>query len=60
MSGGFLMDGSPHDYRSTVQWVDGLPQKSMWTGISIKKKLVLPVTTYRCMSCGYLESYART
>jgi len=60
MSAGFLLDGSQHDYRGVIQWVDGVPQKSMWTGVSTKKKLVLSVMTYRCMSCGYLESYART
>ena len=60
MSAGFLLGGNPSYYRTVVQWVDGVPQKSVWTGISIKKKLVRSVTTYRCTSCGYLESYARS
>lgn len=59
MSAGFLLDRGEGDRKRVAQWVEGMPEKSFWTGLSITKRLVLPVTTYRCMSCGYLESYAR-
>ena len=60
MGAGFLIDRGNNDRKRVTEWVDGVPQKSFWTGISTAKRLVLPVATYRCTACGYLESYART
>lgn len=60
MGTGFLIDRGESDRKHLVQWVEGIPQKSFWTGIATSKRLMLPVTTYRCTGCGYLESYART
>ena len=40
-------------------WCPGEPQPSFWTGLKVEKKdIVIPVTTFRCPNCGYLESYA--
>ncbi|MGI8400903.1 MAG: hypothetical protein ACR2NS_04755 [Gemmatimonadaceae bacterium] len=39
-------------------WVEGPPGKSFWTGLKIRRKVSLPVTTFRCSGCGYLESFA--
>jgi hypothetical protein len=40
-------------------WSAGEPRPSFWTGLKPEKKdEVVPVTTLRCPSCGYLESYA--
>lgn len=46
--------------RAFVQgnWLEGAPEPSFWYGIKTKGKARLNVTTYRCTSCGYLESYA--
>ena len=60
MGTGFLVDRGESDRKHVVKWVEGIPQKSFWTGIATSKLLMLPVTTYRCTGCGYLESYART
>jgi len=30
----------------------------MWTGLKLRGKDKLAITTYRCGRCGYLESYA--
>lgn len=59
MSVGFLLDRGNSDRKRVGEWVEGLPEKSFWTGLSTAKRHVLPVTTYRCVGCGYLESYAR-
>lgn len=40
-------------------WVEGPPQKSFWTGTKIEPRKKLYVATFRCKSCGFLESYAR-
>jgi DNA-directed RNA polymerase subunit RPC12/RpoP len=41
------------------KWVKGAPEKSFWTGTKTSGKQQVAITTYRCPSCGYLESYAK-
>jgi hypothetical protein len=57
MEGGYLIDTA---YGGTVlpKWAEGEPKKSIWTGLKLRGKEQLEVTTYRCRRCGYLESYA--
>jgi len=55
---GFLLEKGDADRNSTTQWIEGLPDKSFWTGLTIKGRQSLPVSTFRCERCGYLESYA--
>ena len=54
---GFVAD---HRYVTVrvSSWVAGAPKKSFVTGSAIVKDEI-PIRTYRCPSCGYLESYAR-
>jgi hypothetical protein len=59
MEPGFVIDKSyGGDYGSTPEWTGGTPEPSFWTGIKFKGKERLQVTTYRCSTCGRLESYA--
>jgi hypothetical protein len=46
--------------RCVSSWEEGAPEKSFWWGTknSPKEKQV-PVGTFRCSACGFLESYAR-
>jgi hypothetical protein len=55
---GFVVD---HTYGAVVlnYWVEGPPQRSFWTGIKVPPMKSVPIGTFRCASCGYLESYAR-
>jgi hypothetical protein len=55
---GFVLDQTQGGYRPSA-WVEGAPEPSFWTGLKLKGHERLPVTTYRCTGCGYLESYAR-
>ncbi|HEY4218733.1 MAG TPA: hypothetical protein VGM67_16440 [Gemmatimonadaceae bacterium] len=57
MEEGFVLD---HTYGGRVQseWVEGAPQLSRWTGLKTKGKDQVPIATFRCTRCGYLESYA--
>ncbi len=41
-------------------WIEGAPEKNWLGGVTFKGKQKLAVTTYRCTSCGFLESYATT
>lgn len=58
MQPGFLLEGDPGETRAVTRWVEGEPEKSFWMGLAIGDRAVLPVTTYRCERCAYLESYA--
>ena len=60
MNVGFLLPYSKFDQSHPAQWVEGVPQKSVWTGTMVNRRAVIPVLTYRCQACGFLESYARS
>lgn len=55
---GFVLDST---YGKLLQskWVEGMPVKSFLAGLRLRGKRQLTITTFRCMSCGYLESYAK-
>jgi predicted nucleic-acid-binding Zn-ribbon protein len=57
MEPGFVLDRGPGGV-AQESWVDGAPVPSNWTGLKVKAHQLVPVTTYRCTGCGYLESYA--
>jgi hypothetical protein len=57
MDEGFIKDET-RNTADTSKWVDGAPEKSFWTGLKTRGKKQIPVTTYRCTRCGYLESFA--
>lgn len=65
---GFIWDIT-HGGMGQCTWVEGLPRKgflggvkpdhpaSFWTG-AYPEGAALPVATFRCPTCGFLESYA--
>ena len=58
MDQGFIIDNSVGD-RIVSHWAAGAPRKSFWTGTKLPQEKLIPIGTYRCSSCGYLEAYAR-
>ena len=58
MEAGFLVDHTDYNSAKVETWIEGKPTKSFWTGLKIKDRPQLCVTTYRYERCGYLESYA--
>ena len=40
-------------------WTAGPTLESGWAAMELPREKLLPIATYRCSSCGYLESYAR-
>jgi hypothetical protein len=59
MESGFMIErgGGPRDRQ--VRWVEGEPIPTLWfAGVKIQDQEPIPVTTYRCSGCGYLESFA--
>jgi hypothetical protein len=58
MESGWVPDNT-HTGLQRENWCPGEPQPSFWTGLAVEKRdKVIPVTTFRCPNCGYLESYA--
>jgi hypothetical protein len=58
MVSGWVPDNTQAGFQQE-NWSPGEPQPSFWTGLKVEKKdIVIPVTTFRCPNCGYLESYA--
>ena len=58
MEEGFILDLGHYNTKTVSQWVEGEPERSIWTGIKTKDREKFKITTYRCAGCGYLESYA--
>ena len=59
MEQGFIRDVT-HGGRLVSHWTAGIPEKSFWTGTkAVAEGQIVPIGTFRCVSCGFLESYAR-
>ncbi len=57
MTKGFVME-LPTGKPAVTKWVEGDIEKSLLTGIKFLGKRQIPLTTYCCENCGYIESYA--
>jgi hypothetical protein len=59
MEPGLMLDRKDWATELQVRWVGGEPTpKTFFGGLNLKDQEPLPVTTYRCEGCGYLESFA--
>lgn len=58
MEAGVMLDRGHGDVLNASEWLEGVPEKSFWSGVKTKGKERIKVETYRCTRCGYLESYA--
>lgn len=59
MEEGFTLDNT-YGGSFPSSWVEGEPVKSFWRGTKTKGKDQYQIRTFRCVNCGYLESYAST
>ncbi len=55
---GFLLEKGEGPLLSSETWVAGKPTKGIFSGLSLKGKVVYDVVTFRCTACGNLDSYA--
>ncbi len=39
-------------------WIEGAPEAHYLRGLKMKDRHTFPISTFRCLACGYLESYA--
>jgi hypothetical protein len=54
---GFLLEKGEAPLLSSTNWVSGKPEKGFF-GLKLKGKDIYEIQTFRCMACGYLDSYA--
>ena len=52
----FEIDGP---MRKVDTWVEGAPEKAWFGSAKVPAEECIPVGTFRCSGCGFLESYAR-
>jgi hypothetical protein len=58
---GYILDRGQHCVPQTAaEWVEGLPEASIWTGLRVKGKERYRIESFRCGTCGRLDSFART
>ncbi len=57
MAEGFVVDTS-YGTMTVSGWVEGAPEKSMWTGLKLSGRARSDIVTWRCNRCGFLEQYA--
>ena len=56
---GFLIDKGESDLTRQAKWASGEPNTLFWKFSAVQSgSKLLPVITYRCQSCGRLESFA--
>jgi len=58
MEPGFILDLAEQNIRQSSKWISGPPEPSFWTGLKMKGKRKRQINTFRCIRCGFLESYA--
>ena len=59
MQEGFIPDAVSHGNRRVSRWVAGKPEASFWEGTKIEGMEQHFIQSFRCVACGYLESYAK-
>ncbi len=57
MEGGFLLDVKDYG-NAAATWVEGPPEKSMWTGLKLKGRRQLTVYAWRCPGCTQVRLFA--
>jgi DNA-directed RNA polymerase subunit RPC12/RpoP len=58
MEEGFVLEKGDAGTLSSETWVAGKPDGSFFSGVSLRGKVVYDIVAFRCIACGYLESYA--
>ena len=55
---GVVIDNT-YGSRGVSSWLEGVPKKSIWVGVLLGGKKPIEISSMRCSSCGFLESYAK-
>ena len=55
MTRGMAYVNDSNGARLPLMWVDGVPKKSLWLGLSLKGLTTSEMTAARCGKCGFVE-----
>jgi predicted nucleic-acid-binding Zn-ribbon protein len=58
MEKGFMLDRAAGGAALVGEWVEGEPERSIWTGTKISDRAKYKIQSFRCSRCGYLELFA--
>jgi hypothetical protein len=57
MAEGFVVD-TTYGGAGVSTWMEGAPQRSLWTGLKVTGRPRSEIVTWRCGRCGFLEQFA--
>jgi hypothetical protein len=57
MTEGFVPDAT-HGSVAVSSWMEGPPEKSVWTGLKLSGRARSEISAWRCNRCGFIEFYA--
>ena len=57
MHEGFMIDRA-HNSARVARWAEGAPEYWLLRVLRLRGRRQLPIRTFRCSKCGFLESYA--
>ena len=57
MEQGFIPETTRHSQNVDI-WVEGKPEKSVWTGIKTRGRKTYKIESWRCGRCTFVENYA--
>ncbi len=56
---GYILDSGHGNMKRLPTWIAGKPDKSFWAGgLKTNDKKQFDVKDFRCIQCGFIESYA--
>jgi predicted nucleic-acid-binding Zn-ribbon protein len=58
MKQGYVLEYGDANLRTETMWIAGPPERSFFRGIIVTDREQYPIESFRCVRCGYLESYA--
>ena len=58
MEEGLIIDRGHGNQRDVSKWLEGTPERGWFGWLKTRGRRQLPLITFRCTGCGYLESYA--
>ncbi len=59
MTRGFLRDRAPASFEPPqAWWVEGEPERSLWSGTKLRDRDVYLTESWRCDACGLVRTYA--
>lgn len=55
---GFIIEHALGNTAFSAKWHPGKPECNVFGGTQIEKDQLIPIRSYRCEQCGFLEFYA--